>query len=137
MLRNSNGARSTAGTGPPRHYTGRKQEEDEEEEQTGDWPGVVRNGTFRWQVLTASLGSGCGFKSFLILIQNVPSPLQLCQSNLTIIYSPRENFAPIWNESPQHEAKNFGFFFPERSLKLTQVNDQFDPLSGPKLTDSQ
>lgn len=44
------------------------EEEDEEEEQTGDWPSVVRNGTFRQQVLTTSLRSGCDCNSLLILI---------------------------------------------------------------------
>lgn len=40
----------------------------------GDWPGVVRNDTFRWQVLTASLGFGCGF--YQLVNMDMPSPLQ-------------------------------------------------------------
>lgn len=59
------GPEAQQGQALPDITPGGKREGVEEEEQPGDWPAVVRSGTFRQQALTASLGAGCDFNSLL------------------------------------------------------------------------
>lgn len=66
MLRNRvTGPEAQQGWAVPDITPEGKQEEDEEEEQPGYWAAMLRSGTFRQQVLTASLGAGCDFNSLL------------------------------------------------------------------------
>lgn len=77
------GPEAQQGRALPDITPGVKQEEDEEEEQPGDWAVVVVSGTFRQQVLTASLGAGCDFNS--LLYWSKPHPL--LRSSGSLIWS--------------------------------------------------